>query len=54
MTIKGKANKLKCGVCGCSGFYVYQSETELLLMVRCMDCENSQPIISKEVRIETK
>ena len=48
MTIKGKAVKLSCGVCGCKLFYVYESSTELRLMVRCVDCENNSADTSEK------
>ena len=41
MSIKGKVNKKSCAVCGCKLFYVYESSTQLMLMIRCVDCENT-------------
>ena len=48
MTIHGTAKKIKCSVCGSEQFYVYKSETELTIMVRCVECEKTAN--NKEVR----
>ena len=55
--VKGKAEKKACPICGCRLFYVYETPTQLMLMIRCADCENEegfrdslQETMNKEVK----